>query len=170
MKGSSRWRGQEGLLGGLDALAFGTLVFLAGTLLVVNAWSVLDTRMALAAAAREAVRTITEAPGDRLTTDPASDGQGGSQLDGLARQATERAIEAMVQHGRGPEADQLQVRFDPLGTSPRCARVTVHVSFRAPVISLPFLGVFRDGIEVKLVHSERIDPYRSGIPGEVACG
>ncbi|MEZ5268224.1 MAG: hypothetical protein R2789_06535 [Microthrixaceae bacterium] len=39
-------------MAGAEALAVGTLIVLAGLILVVNAWAVVDTRTALESAAR----------------------------------------------------------------------------------------------------------------------
>lgn len=163
----SRWSQQDGLLGGVDALAFGTLVFITGTLLVLNSWSVLDTRMAVSAAAREAVRTVVEAPGADLSRGPAPGG--GSHLDGLEARAIEIATITMEQHGRTVNPGDLVVTFAPLPAEFRCAEVVAQVSFRAPAIGLPIVGIFRGGIDVTVEHRQRIDPFRAGIGGEVAC-
>lgn len=157
--------GQGGFLGGLDALAFGALVLLTGTLLVVNAWSVVDTRLAVGAAARGAARTVAGAgPGAFV-------GHQGQLA--LAAAARERARVVLEQHGRDTTdwRPDRAVRLDGLAGAPRCAFVTATVRFPAPTIGLPFVGVFgADGIAVEVSHRERIDPFRSGLPGEADCG
>lgn len=159
----SRLRTQDGFLGGLDALAFGALVLLTGTLLVVNAWSVVDTRMAVSAAAREAVRSIVDAPVEQLN-DP---GQG---VD-LQIRAIDRALVALEQHGKDVTTVQPgDLQFTMGRDRPRCAEVRVAVTYRAPAIALPFVGVFRDGIPVTIEHAERVDPFRNGLRGEADCG
>lgn len=162
------WRDEDGLLGGLDALAFGALVFLTGTLLILNAWSVVDTRMAVSAAAREAVRTVVEAPAAYLSGEGAV--QRSTNLAQLELLAVQRAGEAIAQHGKDVVANPPTVRFAPLRLDARCAEVVVTVSHTAPTIALPFVGVFRDGITVTIEHRGRIDPYRAGLAGEVDCG
>ncbi len=47
---------------GLEAVLFGVLVFVLGTMLVVNAWAVVDAKLAATSAAREAARSYVEAP------------------------------------------------------------------------------------------------------------
>ena len=59
------WRGgagEAGFAGGLEGLLFGLLLFVVGTLLVATAWGAVDTKFAVDAAARQAVRTYVEAP------------------------------------------------------------------------------------------------------------
>ena len=53
-------RGQSGVLAGSDGLIFGMLILLAGSLAIVNVWSIIDTRAALDAAAREYLRSYTQ--------------------------------------------------------------------------------------------------------------
>lgn len=157
-----RGRSEDGLLGGVDALAFGALVFIAGTILVLNAWSVVDARMAVGAAAREAVRTIVE--------DTSGDLAGGqAQIADLEQRARDNAATAMTQHGKDVDAQPLAVAFEPLDENLRCATVRVAVTWKAPAIALPFVGVFRDGIDVTIEHQGRIDPFRAGVAGEVSC-
>jgi hypothetical protein len=51
-----RLRDEGGAVGGLEVLPFGLLIFVVGILLVVNAWAVVDAKLAAEAAAREAAR------------------------------------------------------------------------------------------------------------------
>jgi hypothetical protein len=44
------------------------------------------------------------------------------------------------------------------------------VSYPVPAISLPFIGGFGTGFTVKATHSEIVDPFRNGVPGEALCG
>ncbi len=157
-----RRRDEDGFLGGLDALAFGALVLVTGTLLIINAWSVVDTRMAVSAAAREAVRTIADAPVAQLNEREEHD-----DLEGTARA---RALDALVQHGKDVAGlTDGDIVFAPLTDEPRCDWIEVSVTLRAPAIALPFVGVFRDGIPVTVQHRELIDPYRAGLTGEADC-
>lgn len=124
-----------------------------GTLLVANAWGVIDAKLAASSAAREAARTYAEA----ATADS-------GDAWAAAREAAKDAIEG---HGRdwrraslGPPAD---------GRIDRCRRFTVEVRYDVPLVAVPLLGQHGRGIEVTARHSEIIDPYRSGLPGTAAC-
>ena len=52
----SRRGGDRGQAGGMEVLPLGFLVLVSVTLVIANAWGVIDARMAVSAAAREAVR------------------------------------------------------------------------------------------------------------------
>ena len=63
MTGAHRWRRDEsGQVAGIEVIPFGLLTFVVGTLLVANAWAVVDAKMAVSAAAREATRAYVETP------------------------------------------------------------------------------------------------------------
>ena len=49
-------RDESGQVAGLEAIVFGLLTFVVGVLLAANAWAVVDAKMAMSTAAREAVR------------------------------------------------------------------------------------------------------------------
>ena len=148
-----RLRDESGVVGGFEALPFGFLVFVAGTLLLVNAWAVVDGKIAASAAAREAARAFAESPG------PA----------GAALAEAERAaVDALEGHGRDP--DRMDVEWAEPVRFARCARATVTVTYRVPTVSVPWIGAFGDGVvETSASHSEIVDPYRSGLPGAPAC-
>jgi hypothetical protein len=55
-------------MAGIEALPFGFLVLVAGSLLLANAWAVVDAKFAASAAAREAVRVYVES-GSQLDAD-----------------------------------------------------------------------------------------------------
>ena len=59
---AARGHGEAGVVGGVEILPLALLVFTAGMLLVMNGWAIVDARLAVAGAAREAVRTAVEAP------------------------------------------------------------------------------------------------------------
>lgn len=145
------------MLGGLDALALGALVFVTATLLVINVWSVVDTRMALTAAAREAVRDLVDVADADIAV--AQD------------RAAARALETLAQHGR-PTAvlDQVSVAITAPSLTLRCSPITVAVTAPARMIGLPFVGGFTDGhLDVTVAHTEILDSLRSGLEG-LACG
>lgn len=129
---------------------FGVLVFVFGTLLVTNAWGVIDAKLAATAAAREAARTYVEAPSRAVAL---RDGRAAGE-------------EAMRAHGRGRE--RTTVDF-PEPDFARCARITARVRYDVPLVAVPLLGQAGTGITVTAVHAEIVDPYRSGLPGTAAC-
>lgn len=142
----SRERGQ---VGGIEALPFGLLIFVVGALLIASAWAVVDTKMAVVSAAREAARTYVESD---------------SAADGVAS-ATAAAEEAMANYGRRGE---LGLEFDEPAAFARCAPVVVSVSYDVPAVPLPWIGGIGE-ITVTSRHAERIDPYRDGIAGATEC-
>jgi len=142
-------RGEEGQVGGIEALVFGLLVLVLGTLVVANAWGVIDAKVAAAGAARQAARAFVQAPAG---TDPAT----------AAREAATSAIEAQ---GR----DRSRMSLAVSGELRRCSRVEAEVRYRVPVIVVPVLGGFGDGLTTASRHSELVDPYRTGLPRGVSC-
>jgi hypothetical protein len=146
---SARLRGDAGQVGGIEALPFGLLLFVIGSLLVANAWAVVDAKFATDAAAREAVRTFVE------STDTAS-----------AMTEADRAARAVLAgHGRDP--DRAAVR--PIGETDlvRCARVTYEVAYEVPALTLPLIGGYGTApFRVRSSHSELVDPFRSGLTGD----
>lgn len=137
-------------MGGVEAAVFGVLVFVFGTLVVANAWAVTDAKLAANSAAREAARSYVEA---RSASEAALE----------ARRAAEEAIRG---HGRRVERMELD-RLE--GGFARCARVTLEVRYRVPLVAVPVLGEKGSGFTVASRHSEVVDPYRSGLQGEAAC-
>jgi hypothetical protein len=148
-----RFHGDGGQVGGVEALPFGVLIFVVGSLLIANAWAVVDAKFATDAAARQAARTFVEG------SDPAA--------------ALDRAVDAgrasVAAHGR--DADRVEVA--PIGSLvlERCARATFEAVYEVPALSLPLIGGFgRAPFRVRSVHSEVVDPFRSGLPGSAeAC-
>src|SRR4029079_720569 len=53
---------ERGVVGGIEVLPFGFLIFVVGSLVIANAWAVIDARMAADAAARQAARAYVESP------------------------------------------------------------------------------------------------------------
>ena len=158
-----RRNGDRGQVGGIEVLPFGLLVFVVGTLLVANAWAVVDAKLAVDAAAREATRHFVEADV------PAADDFGDAET--AARRA---GYEALAAHGR--EAARSTVELTALESPDgqvgfaRCARATFTARYDVPVLRLPWIGGFGSGLDVTSRHSELIDPYRDGVPGSAeAC-
>jgi hypothetical protein len=143
-----RCRGDAGQVGGIEALPFGLLIFVVGTLLIANAWAVVDAKFATDAAARQAARTYVE------SEDPAA--------------AVDRAVAAglasIAAHGRDPTRAGLR----PVERAElvRCARVTFEATYEVPALSLPFIGGYgRAPFDVRSSHSELVDPFRAGLSG-----
>ena len=147
----TRAQGDEGQVGGFEALPFGVLIFVAGVLLVVNLWAVVDAKLTVTAAAREAARVYVEAPD--------------------ASEAELRAFDAARSEivARGRDADRAIVRVAG-GGFVRCQMATLEVSYVVPTITLPFVGGWGGGVRVTARHGEIVDPYRSGPEGEADCG
>lgn len=150
MTDGRRCTGERGQVGGIEGLVFGVLLFVFGTLLVANAWGVIDAKLAASSAAREAARTYVESPTEAAAT-------AGAERAGL---------EAVVAHGRRQEratVDLSRAVFE------RCARAVVEVRYEVPLIAVPLLGQAGNGITVSARHAEVVDPYRSGVPGTASC-
>lgn len=166
---------QDGLSAGAEALVFGVLVFVIGSMIALNGWAVLDADLAVDAAAREATRTIVEAGGAPRTSMIGADDDG--EVTGRVRDV---AVATMVGHGRDPDhlpdPDTFDVRLvdDPwthgsAAGPARCAPVTVHVSYPVQGIRLPIVGGWQTPIRVVGEHTEVIDPFRTGLEGTADC-
>lgn len=147
------WRDDRGQVAGIEAVPFGILIFVVGALLIANAWAVIDVKMAVNSAAREAARTYVEAPSHSIGRE----------------QADRAAHDALAAHNRDPSRATIGGPTDPSAFT-RCNRVTFTVSYPVPAITLPFIGGFGSGFTVTARHSELVDPFRNDIPGEALCG
>ena len=145
----ARWRDDAGQFAGIEAIPFGVLVFVVGSLLIANAWAVVDAKLAVSSAAREATRTYVEA---------------GPDLDAAAATARAAAIDALEGQGRDPSRATISIT-NPAGRFQRCARVTASVTYRLPAVTLPIIGGYGRGFSVSSHHSELIDPWRDDLPG-----
>lgn len=151
MSGVNRVRGrtirdESGQMAGIEVLPLGALVFVVGSLVIANAWAVVDTKMAVSSAAREATRAYVEAP---------------AGSDPLAR-AQEAAADAVAAAGRSPE--RLELRAVAEGFS-RCRLVRFEANYLAPAVVLPWIGG-QGGRQVAARHAEVVDPLRDGVPGD----
>ena len=144
--------GDRGQIGGIEVLPFGFLVFVSITLLVVNAWGVIDAKLAVTSAAREAIRVYVETNG-RIAA---------------ANAAKQRARETLNAYGRGGRRATVG---DPVieGSYRRCGRVTITVSYDLAAIAVPFIGGFGSSQSVSSTFTEVIDPFRSGLAGTSRC-
>jgi Mg2+/Co2+ transporter CorC len=153
----SRDRADEGQVGGVEALPFGVLIFVIGMLLLANVWAVVDAKMAVDAAAREATRRYVEA----------AEGAGAEEA------AVTTGLAALEAHGR--DATRAEVWLEGLVTPDgraafeRCARATFSASYHVPALTLPLIGGYGQGFEVTSSHSELVDPFRDGVPGDASA-
>lgn len=147
--------GDRGQVAGIEALPFGLLIFVAGSLLLVNMWGVVDCKFAADAAAREAARYVVESA--RLDRDPAEVRAGAEAV----------ALRTLRDHGR-ERPPSVHVRPED-ALLQRCERIQVTVSTKVPAIQLPFFGGFGESFDIVATHSELIDPTRSGVGGRADC-
>jgi hypothetical protein len=125
------------------------LTFVLGSLLIANAWAVVDAKFATDAAAREAAHTFVEA------SEPAS----------ALTEATAAGRAVIEGHGRDPE----RALIAPIGSLSlvRCARATFEVVYEVPALSIPLIGGYGPTpFRVRSVHTEVVDPFRSGLDGQ----
>ena len=92
--------GEAGQVAGIEVLPFAVLVFVIGGLLLVNAWAVVDAKMAASAAAREAARTYAEIPA----------GMDAAAAGAAAQRAAEDAFAA---HGLAPSRTEVRATASP---------------------------------------------------------
>jgi hypothetical protein len=148
-----RARGEAGIVGGVEMLPLGLLVFVAGALVVANLWALVDTKLSVSSAAREAVRTFVEAPDATSGASAAEDAAG------------------RVAGGSGRDPGRVSIEWAAAGRDEltRCARVVATVRYDLPALSVPWLGAFGRSTQVWGTATELVDPYRDGIAG-AACG
>ncbi|MEA3019446.1 MAG: hypothetical protein QOI47_970 [Actinomycetota bacterium] len=140
------FRDERGFVGGFEVLPFGLLIFVAGTLLLTNAWAVVDGKLAASAAAREAARAYVE----------------GRSADDAERAAADAAMATIAGHGRDPRRAEVVWAVGP--DFRRCATNTIVVRYRVPTLTVPFLGSFGSGVVLTSGrHTEVVDPYRSSL-------
>jgi len=133
---------QRGATGGFEIIPFGFLIFVLGAVMMINSWTVIDSWMAVSAAAREGARTYVE-------SDPTS-------AWGDAQIAVQGVMDDYGRGGRALPATRSSTDYN------RCQVVTVTASYDIALINAPFIGSFGSFTTVESSHSERIDPFRSG--------
>ena len=151
-KVSERAPRERAAIAGIEALPFGMLLFVAGTLFIANVWAVIDAKLAVTNAAREATRAFVEA----------------DDVDSANAAATDAAYETLDALGRD-DRDRITIE-EPVLDAPfgRCTRVTITIHYRTPALAVPWLGGLGRGIDSAATHSEVIDPYRRGLT-ESSC-
>lgn len=151
---SVRWRDDRGQMAGIEALPFGVLVFVLGSLLLANVWAVVDAKLATTAAAREGARVYVES----------------ADAPEAIEAGTDAARRSITGHGR--DADRARITFTHDDDRPfaRCTRVRTSVSYRVPALDLPLVGGLGSAITVESTHSEVVDPFRDGLGPAGGCG
>ena len=149
----TRLQGDRGAVGGIEVLPFGMLTFVVGSLLAANAWAVVDVKLAVTSASREAARRYVEAP-DAVTAS--------SRALGSAR-------DALRGHGRSPDRMRMQIEHKDGRPWARCTRVRIVVTHPVAAVSLPWIGGYGRAFDATASHSEIIDPFRAGLPGVAEC-
>lgn len=142
---------ERGQIGGVEALAFGVLIFVLGMLGAASAWAVVDAKVAATSAAREASRSFVE-----------SDGSATAWAD-----AARRGREAFTGHGRSPLALDLPRPADAFG---RCGPITVTATTTVHLPRLPGIRAAVRQVQVRASHTEVVDPYRAGVRRGPTCG
>ncbi len=131
----------RGFVAGADMLIFGVVTFLIGSLLIINVWAVIDTSLAVSAAAREGARAYAET------------GENGADARDAALKGANQTIS---NYGKtGP----VTVKFS--GSHARCALITVTVEYDVATVSLPVFGDLGTRT-VTADHSNLVDAWRSG--------
>jgi hypothetical protein len=148
-------RNQAGFVAGTESLAFGCLILVAGALLLLNAWSVVEYRTQLDSAAREYLRAYTESAGPSLAI---ANGR--------------QAMHAVV-GDRIPSERITMEEPDPDSFGP-CAPARVRISAEVPSIRMPFVGTFgTHTVEVDRVElvnqTTQMDSGQSYRPERTAC-
>ncbi|CAB4558421.1 unannotated protein [freshwater metagenome] len=132
---------ERGAVGGGEGVIFGMLILVAGTLVILNLWSILDTRMALEAAAGEYLRTYTE-----------------QQNFFQARVVGEAAAkDSLAQRGITPARVEI-LPSEPQGFGP-CAVAVVQLRTQLPWVRVPFIGG-AGSTSVSVTQTELIDAHR----------
>jgi hypothetical protein len=141
-----------GFAGGFAGLLFGLAIFVIGTLLAAYGWSVVETKAAASAAAREAARSYIQAASATAGMDA----------------ARRSALAALAGRVSDPNKASVALQSGALG---RCQRITISVSYPAPAVQLPLVRTIGPlgGGTVRATHSELVDPYRTGISGSAQC-
>lgn len=143
------------MVGGVEMLPLGILIFAVGALVVLNLWALVDAKLAVSGASREAIRTMSE-------SSAIEDGMVSG--DAAARRVISRGCRTL---------DRFSMRWTTADGSTgtpeltRCLRVVARASYNVPAIAVPWVGAL-GSVEVNATSSELIDPYRDGLPG-VAC-
>ncbi len=140
-------RSERGFVAGSDGLIFGVLIFVLGTLVVVNLWALIEARNVANSVARDYLRAYTEAP------DPAT-----------AVQRGDRAAIAAAGAAHGDGWTWSIRGADPSSFGP-CARASVTVEVKVAGIAVPVIRGLGERT-VRVTRTELVDPYRGLTSGD----
>lgn len=143
-------RAERGVVGGVEVLPFALLLVVGVTLLVLDAWAVVDAKLAATTAAREGARAEVEA--DAPATGP----------------ATGHRVALSVYLAMRGRAPHVAVTSSGPGTG-RCGVVTYQVRDRVPTVRLPFVAAFGPAVTVVGRHREPVDRFADGRTGAATC-
>lgn len=150
-----RARGEAGIVGGVEMLPLGVLIFAVGALVVLNLWALVDAKLAVSSASREAIRTMSESS-DVEAGMVSGDAAAHRVISGGGRNL-ERFSMSWTAADRGAGTAELS----------RCLRLAARATYQVPALAVPWIGAL-GSVEVSATSSELVDPYRDGLPG-VAC-
>jgi Flp pilus assembly protein TadG len=142
-------RGDDGFIAGSDALIFGVLIFVIGSLMLTNLWSMINARATAEHAAREATRAAVEAP----------------TLAAMQTRATDAATTTWTTSG----PPRTTITTTLTGDIERCGAITVTTTATIPLTRLPIIGWTAGTTTVTATHTELVDPYRASLPGSATC-
>ncbi|MFN8050553.1 MAG: hypothetical protein U0Q22_03885 [Acidimicrobiales bacterium] len=132
------FRSERGQVAGVETIPFAILVFVAGLLLVVNVWAVIDTRAAVDTAARDYLRAYTGAP-DAATA------------RARGRTAAEASLGERGRSGR-------RTIVDPTAPFGPCRPATVRITVEVPAVRAPFIGSIGT-TTVESTQTELVQPW-----------
>jgi hypothetical protein len=132
---------ERAAIAGAESLLLGTFVLLSGSLLMIHAWAVLDTHMALDAAAREYLRAYTQ---ESTPTD--------------ALQEARRALDDVLADRERLRSTMSVTDADPDLFGP-CSPALVELSATVPAMRMPFLGELASQTVI-VRHVELVDAHR----------
>lgn len=143
---------ENGAVGGVEGLAFAVVIFVFGTLVIANAWGVIDAKLATSAAAREAARSYVE----------------GTSQEASLRSAEAAALSALAGHNRRASSIRIEAA-SANDTYRRCQPIVAVVETEVPRVPLPLMQRSGGTYTVVSRHQEVVDPYKAGLDDPARC-
>ncbi|NNE72764.1 MAG: hypothetical protein HKN26_03800 [Acidimicrobiales bacterium] len=131
-------------IAGIEVLPFGFFILVVLTLFITSMWTIVDSKLAVASAAREGARTYVEASATQ-------------DAPGRARAQVQATLLA---YGRGA-THEVEITSGPDALGSPCGQVTLTVSTDVAMLSLPWIGRVAGSVRATASHSELLDSYRS---------
>lgn len=135
-------RDERGQAAGFESIPLGIVLFVSVTLIVVNAWAIVDTRATLGSAARDYLRAYTREP---------------TRAAGIT--AGSAAAGRSIGERTGEQVVTISHPNEPFGP---CRAATVEITVEVRAIRVPFLGGLGT-TEVSTTQSELVQPYGTAI-------